>query len=125
MSRMSSNGDGEGNGNAAQALKIGAILIGTLLTVTGVAFAAGSYPTRGEWNASKEKTEKQIEVLKYDVVNIKIEQVKLRSSLKVIENSQLRTEGIQTEIRQTIGEILLKQTIGREKNERKRRNNQR
>lgn len=83
-------------------------LLALVVLVAGVAFAAGNYPTRGEWEADREKQLGEIESVKEDVATMQLEQVRLRSSMDSIEKSQSRSETTQTEIRQKLDAALQK-----------------
>ena len=98
-------------------LKTFGVLLTLLVATAGVAFAAGNYPTREEWQESNMRTVDSIEKLKSDVTTIKLEQVQLKSAIDAINASQARSEKVQTEIRKTMGELLLqnRERYGRRK----------
>ena len=86
-----------------ETIKTGATLIGVLVIVATFFFAAGNYPTRSEWDRARGKTSDQVQELNEAVNNMKIEQEKIRSSMKILGASQLRSEDVQTEIRKSLG----------------------
>jgi Rieske Fe-S protein len=87
-------------------LKTAATFLGVLALLGGVAFAAGNYPTRGEWENSRAAQLQEISDVQKEVSEMKLEQVRLRGSLDNIEKSQARTEHTQTEIRKSIDKAL-------------------
>ena len=88
-------------------LKVVGQLLALAVLVAGVAFAAGNYPTRGEWEADREKQLDEIESVKKDVATMQLEQVRLRGSMTSIEKSQDRSEKTTNEIRQKLDKALM------------------
>lgn len=88
-------------------LKVVGQLLALVVLVAGIAFAAGNYPTRGEWEADREKQLDEIEAVKEDVSTMQLEQVRLRGSMSSIEKSQDRSEKTTNEIRQKLDAALL------------------
>lgn len=82
-------------------------LLALTVIVAGIAFAAGNYPTRGEWQADRERQLDEIEAVKEDVSTMQLEQVRLRGSMSSIEKSQDRSEKTTNEIRQKLDAALL------------------
>lgn len=83
-------------------------LLGVVALVAGIAFAAGNYPTRSEWESSRAEQLKQVDEVKHDISTMQLEQVRLQSSIAGIEKSQARSERTTTEIRQKLDEVLEK-----------------
>ena len=87
-------------------LKTIAQLLALVVIVAGIAFAAGNYPTRAEWNSAREKQADQLDTVKNDVSNMKLEQVRIGGAVNGIKDSQRRSESTQTEIRQKLDKVL-------------------
>lgn len=90
-----------------------ATLFGVVAVVAGAAFVLGNYPTRSEWEASRERTSVEVEELREDAAQVRIEQVRLRASMTSIEKSQERNEKTQNEIRQKLDKALQPTTNSR------------
>lgn len=83
-----------------------ATLFGVVAVVAAAAFVLGNYPTRGEWEDSRKETSAEVDQLKGEAAQVRIEQVRLRSSMTAIEKSQERNEKTQNEIRQKLDKAL-------------------
>ncbi len=90
----------------ASTIKLVAQILALVVLVAGIAFAAGNYPTRAEWQADRTKQLLEIEKIRTQITNSKLEQVRLGASLRAIERSQDRNEKIQTEISRKLDSAL-------------------
>tara|TARA_R100001244_G_scaffold132394_1_gene108855 strand:- start:4489 stop:4839 length:351 start_codon:yes stop_codon:yes gene_type:complete len=90
---------------AKENLKILGILLTLLLGASGVAFAAGNYPTRSEWESNNVRMLDSIDRVKGTVNTMQIEQAQLKSAIDTIKESQARSERTQNEIRKTLGDL--------------------
>lgn len=81
-------------------------LLALVVLISGIAFAAGNYPTRGEWQESRTKQLVEIEQLRTKQSQLQLEQVRLGASMKAIERSQDRNEKTQTEINRKLDSAL-------------------
>ncbi len=89
-----------------ESIKTWATVAGVVVLLGGVAWAAGNYPTREEWDASRNVQGAKMDRVKADVSKMQIEQVKLRGAMDSIEKSQTRSEETQKDINRKLDRAL-------------------
>lgn len=81
-------------------------VFGIGVVVAGVAFAAGNYPTRGEWDDSRAKAQHRLDEASKEITEIKIEQKDLSAGIKALNEGQDRAEATQKRIDDKLDKVL-------------------
>ena len=80
---------------------VAAKVFGVVFVVAGIAFGAGNYPTRGEWEKQKENCKKQIDSLESQVNQLMLTQRDTNSALTALMGNK-QIEQIQKDIKERL-----------------------
>lgn len=83
-------------------------VFGIVVVVSGIAFAAGNYPTRAEWQESQDETRTRLEETSDAINSLKLEQRDLSAGVKMLTAGQDRAEESQKEIDNKLDRVLSK-----------------
>jgi len=81
-------------------------VFGVVAVIAGIAFAAGSYPTRGEWQGANQAQQHRTEAVEDRVQELGVEQQRLGGEIKLIKASQDRSEAASKSIEDKLERAL-------------------